>query len=74
MMVSPDEVTGGTVTYELGTSLHDTIELRDGTVVNGDLQYVDATTVVVQLGGNPQKFPRNEVKRILLIERAAMNQ
>src|SRR5450759_2979780 len=41
MIVSPDQLPGGSVTFELGSGAHDTVELRDGTVVNGDLQSVD---------------------------------
>jgi len=69
MVVAPDQLSGGSVSFELGTSAHDTIELRDGTVVNGDLQSIDATQVIVVVGGNPQKFDRNQVERVLLIER-----
>lgn len=69
MVVAPDQLSGGSVSFELGSGAHDTIELRDGTVVNGDLQSIDATTVIVMIGGNPQKFDRNQVKRLLLIER-----
>jgi len=69
MVVAADQLPGGSVSFELGSPAHDTVELRDGTVVNGDLQYVDATQVVVMAGGNAQKFDRNQVKRILLIER-----
>jgi PEGA domain len=69
MVIAPDQLSGGSVSFELGTAAHDTIELRDGTVVNGDLQSLDATQVIVTVGGNPQKFDRNQVKRLLLIER-----
>ncbi len=69
MVVAPDQLPGGSVSFELGSAAHDTIELRDGTVVNGDLQSIDAAQVVVMVGGNPQKFDRNQVKRVLLIER-----
>jgi hypothetical protein len=69
MVVAPDQMSGGSVSFELGSAAHDTIELRDGTVVNGDLQSIDATQVVVTVGGAPQKFDRNQVKRVLLIER-----
>ncbi len=74
MVVAPDQLSGGSVSFELGTAAHDTIELRDGTVVSGDLQLIDATQVVVTVGGNPQKFSRNQVKRILLIEREEAKQ
>ena len=38
--IGPDDVSGGSVSYELGTSAHDTIELRDGSVLTGDLESV----------------------------------
>lgn len=69
MVVSADQLSGGSVSFELGSAAHDTIELRDGTVVNGDLQSIDGAQVVVMVGGSPQKFDRNQVKRVLLIER-----
>lgn len=72
MVVAPDQLSGGSVSFEMGSAAHDTIELRDGTVVNGDLQSIDATQVIVMVGGNPQKFDRNQVKRVLLIEREAV--
>src|SRR5208282_2231356 len=34
--ISPDDVSGGSVSYELGTSAHDTVELRDGSVLSCD--------------------------------------
>jgi hypothetical protein len=35
--IGPDDASGGSVSFELGTSAHDTIELRDGSVLSGDL-------------------------------------
>lgn len=67
--IGPDDVSGGTVTFELGGLARDTIELRDGTVLTGDVQSMDATTVVVRLNGNMQVLERNKVKRLLLVER-----
>lgn len=67
--VGPHDVSGANISYELGTSAHDTIELRDGTVVSGDLLSVSATDIVVQVGGNAQSFSRNQVKRIMLVQR-----
>ena len=69
LVISPDQLAGGTVTFELGSSAHDTIELRDGTVITGDLQSIDATQVVIDVGGKPQKFERNQVKRVVLVQR-----
>jgi len=67
--IGPDDASGGSVSYELGASAHDTIELRDGTVLNGDLLSVSPTDVTVRVGGASQRFDRNQVKRILLVER-----
>src|SRR5205814_1070214 len=67
--IGPDDASGGSVSYELGTSAHDTIELRDGTVLSGDLLSLTATDVTVRDGGVAQRFDRNQVKRILLVER-----
>lgn len=67
--ITPDDVSGGSVSYELGTSTHDTIELRDGSVLSGDVESVSATEVVVKIGGNVQRLSRNQVKRIGLVSR-----
>jgi len=67
--IGPDDASGGSISYELGTSAHDTIELRDGTVLTGDLLSVDANEVDIRVGGASQHFDRNRVKRILLVER-----
>ena len=67
--VGPNDVSGGHVSYELGMSSRDTVELRDGSILNGDLESVSATEVVVLVGGNAQHLNRNQVKRILLVER-----
>jgi hypothetical protein len=67
--VGPHDVSGGSVSYELGTAVHDTIELRDGSVLTGDVESVSATEVVVRLGGAMQHLNRNQVKRVLFVER-----
>ena len=67
--VDPDEVSGGALTLELGGSNRDVIELRDGTVLTGDLESISATEVVVRVGGEDRKIERNKVKKILLVER-----
>lgn len=67
--IGSDDASGGSVSYELGTSAHDTIELRDGSVLSGDLLSIDATDVAVRVAGSAQHFDRNQVKRILLVER-----
>ncbi|MGB2671497.1 MAG: PEGA domain-containing protein [Candidatus Acidiferrum sp.] len=66
---TPDDVSGGSVSYELGTSVHDTLELRDGSVLSGDVESMSATEVLVRVGGTVQHLNRNQVKRIVLIQR-----
>jgi hypothetical protein len=67
--IGPDDASGGSVSFELGTSAHDTIELRDGTVLSGDLVSVSGMEVVIRVGGSEQKVERNQVKRILFVQR-----
>lgn len=72
--VGPNDVSGANVSFELGTSAHDTIELRDGSILSGDLLSISATDVVVKVGGNAQTISRNQVKRISLVQRDAPSQ
>ena len=74
MEIGADDVSGGSVSYELGSSVHDTIELRDGSVLSGDLVSVSGMEIVVRIGGTDQQLVRNQVKRILLVEREAAAQ
>jgi hypothetical protein len=69
--IGANDVSGGSVSYELGAAQFDTIELRDGTVLNGDLNSVEGMDVVVRVGGVLQRIDRNKVKRILLVESEA---
>ena len=66
---TPDDVSGGSVSYELGTAGHDTVELRDGSVLSGDVESMSATELIVRVGGTDQRVNRNQVKRIVLIQR-----
>jgi hypothetical protein len=70
--MGPDDASGGSVSFELGTSAHDTIELRDGSVLTGDLVSVSGMEIVIKVGGTDQRLNRNQVKRILLVEREAL--
>jgi hypothetical protein len=72
--VTSDDASGGSVSYELGTSAHDTVELRDGSVLSGDVESVSVTEVIVRIAGTLQHLNRNQVKRIALIEREATSQ
>jgi hypothetical protein len=67
--MGPDDASGGSVSFELGTSAHDTIELRDGSVLSGDLVSVSGMEIVIKVGGSDQRLGRNQVKRILLVQR-----
>jgi hypothetical protein len=67
--VGPDDLSNGSVNFELGTLRYDTIELRDGTVLVGDLDSVAEMDIVVRVGGSLQHIDRNRIKRILLVER-----
>lgn len=67
--ITSRDASGGSVSYELGSAAHDTIELRDGSVLAGDLISISGMQVQVRIGGNTQTFDRNQVKRILLAER-----
>lgn len=71
--ITSRDASGGGVSYELGSAAHDTIELRDGSVLSGDLVAVTGMQVQVRIGGNTQTFDRNQVKRILLTERDPAN-
>jgi hypothetical protein len=72
--IGPSDVSGGNVSYELGAAAHDTLELRDGSVLTGDLESMSATEVVVRVGGNLQHLSRNQVKRVSLVEREPLAQ
>lgn len=72
--IGPDDVSGGSVSFELGTSAHDTIELRDGSVMSGDLVSVSGMEIIIHMGGSDQKLDRNQVKRILFVQRQSAEQ
>ncbi|MGA7379515.1 MAG: PEGA domain-containing protein [Terriglobales bacterium] len=67
--ITPDELPGGSITIDLGGLSRDTLELRDGTVILGDLISMTLTSVVVRVDGNDKTYDRNQVKKIMLVER-----
>ena len=67
--MGPRDTSGGSVSYELGAALRDTVELRDGTVISGDLVSITGMEVQMRIGGTTQTFDRNQIKRILLTPR-----
>jgi hypothetical protein len=72
--VTPDELPGGGITVELGGLSRDTVELRDGSVILGDVISMSMTQVVVRVEGNDQTIDRNQVKKIMLVERVVTQQ
>jgi len=69
--ISRDDVSGGTVNYELGVSAFDSIELRDGSVLNGDLVSISGMDVEIRVGGSIQHIDRNKIKRVMFTQREA---
>jgi hypothetical protein len=67
--IGNDQLSGGQVSYELGASAHDTVELRDGNVITCDVQSVTAREVLITMGGAQQTLDRNNVKRIIFTVR-----
>lgn len=74
LVVTPTDVSGGSISYNLGISAHDSVELRDGSVVTGDVESITATDVMIRIGGSIQKFDRNQVKQIILVQRLPASQ
>jgi len=64
-----NDVSGGSVSYELGTSSFDTVELRDGSLLSGDLISVSGMDVSIRIGGSTQHIDRNKIKRVMFVER-----
>jgi hypothetical protein len=69
--ISSQDVSGGSVTYELGASAFDSIELRDGSVLNGDLVSISGMDVEIRVGGTIQHIDRNKIKRAMFVQRSA---
>lgn len=57
------------VNLELNPLTQDTVVLRDGSVILGDVSAVTLTSVTVNVKGKPVRYERNQVARILFIER-----
>lgn len=70
--IAANDASGGSVSYELGSAVHDTVELRDGSVISGDVEALSATQLTVRIAGKDNQYDRNQVKRILLVERETL--
>ncbi len=69
--IGRDDVSGGTINYELGAAAFDSIELRDGSLLNGDLVSISGMDVEIRVGGIIQHIDRNKIKRVMLVQRDA---
>ncbi len=67
--VGPDDASGGSVSFEMGALVHDTLEMRDGSVLVCDVESMSATQIVALMDGKIQRIDRNKVKRLILTER-----
>ncbi|MBZ5703886.1 MAG: PEGA domain-containing protein [Acidobacteriia bacterium] len=72
--ITQDELPGGSITFELGGLSRDTVELRDGAVLLGDVISMSMTSVVIRVDGKDQPYARNLVKKIILVERETVQQ
>ena len=72
--VAPDELPGGSITFELGGLSKDTVELRDGTVLLCDVLSMSMAQITVRVAGQDQTYDRNRVKKIMLVEREIIQQ
>jgi hypothetical protein len=70
LQIGPNDVSGGSVSYQLGSAAFDSVELRDGSVLNGDVVSISGMDVQVRVGGVIQHVDRNAVKRIIFTQRA----
>lgn len=72
--VAPDELPGGSITFELGGLSKDTVELRDGTVLLCDVLSMSMVQITVRVAGQDQTYDRNRVKKVMLVERETVQQ
>jgi hypothetical protein len=70
IVIDPMAESGGSYTYEFGSLDHDTIELRDGTVLTGDLLTMTESQVILRIGTATRQLDRSQVKRIALSNRS----
>jgi PEGA domain len=57
------------VEFQLAGLSQDTVVLRDGSSVNGDVTAVTLTSVTLKVKGKTRSFDRNQVARVLFVER-----
>jgi len=69
--IAQDEASGGSIKITLGGLSTDVVQLRDGSSLTGDVMSLTLDSVVIKVNGKDQKFERNQVSRIYLVERQA---
>jgi hypothetical protein len=67
--VAPDEAPGGSITITLAGLSNDSLELRDGSTIAGDVMSMTLEKIVIDVNGQRQTLDRNRVKKIFLVER-----
>ena len=67
--ITQTELPGSSISFELGGLSRDTVELRDGTVLLGDVVSLSLTAVVVRVDDSNRTYDRNQIKKIMLVER-----
>jgi len=72
--VKAEDTSGGSITVEMGGVMHDTVQLRDGSVLTGDVESLSPTSMEIRIAGTIQKVDRNQISRILLIQREVVQQ
>jgi hypothetical protein len=72
--IRADEAPGGSISFELGGLSQDEVELRDGKVLKGDAISLSMTSIVFRMNGQDQTYDRNQVKKIILVQRETVQQ
>ena len=72
--IKSDEAPGGSISFELGGLSHDVLELRDGKMVQGDAISMSMTSILFRINGKDQSYERNQVKKIILVQRETVAQ
>jgi len=67
--IAADEAPGGSMTITLGGLANDTVELRDGSILMGDVISMTLESVVIKVNGQDQTFDRNKIRKMFLVER-----
>lgn len=62
----------GAVDFQLAGLAQDTVVLRDGTTVTGDVTSVTLMAVVVKVKGRVRSFDRSQVAKVLFVERKSV--